>query len=70
MKEIIGDYKAVLDLGEMKVDLVLHIEDIDKVTLDLPSQGAMGIEATNIAFKEANLSFSVAAMGMSFAGRI
>lgn len=68
MKEIIGDYKAVLDLGEMKVDLVLHIEDIDKVTLDLPSQGAMGIEATNIAFKEANLSFSVAAMGMSFAG--
>ncbi|AJH14270.1 S9 family peptidase [Myroides profundi] len=68
MKEIIGDYKAVLDLGEMKLDLVLHIEDIDKVTLDLPSQGAMGIEATNIVFKEANLSFSVSAMGMSFAG--
>lgn len=68
MKEIIGDYKAVLDLGEMKLDLVLHIEDIDKVTLDLPSQGAMGIEATNIVFKEAHLSFSIAAMGMSFAG--
>ncbi|MEC4052965.1 S9 family peptidase [Myroides odoratimimus] len=68
MKEIIGDYKAVLDLGEMKLDLVLHIKDADKVTLDLPSQGAMGIEATNIAFKEANLSFSVAAMGMSFVG--
>jgi len=68
MKEIIGDYKAVLDLGEMKLDLVLHIEDTDKVTLDLPSQGAMGIEITNITFKEANLSFSVAAMGMSFAG--
>ncbi|MDM1414474.1 S9 family peptidase [Myroides odoratimimus] len=68
MKEIIGDYKAVLDLGEMKLDLVLHIEDTDKVTLDLPSQGVMGIEITNITFKEANLSFSVAAMGMSFAG--
>ncbi|MDM1397731.1 S9 family peptidase [Myroides odoratimimus] len=68
MKEIIGDYKAVLDLGEMKLDLVLHIKKIDDVTLDLPSQGAMGIAATNIVYKESDLSFSVSAIGMSFVG--
>ncbi|MEK6493586.1 S9 family peptidase [Myroides odoratimimus] len=68
MKEIIGDYKAVLDLGEMKLDLVLHIKKIDDVTLDLPSQGAMGIAATNIVYKESDLSFSLSAIGMSFVG--
>ena len=68
MKEIIGDYKAVLDLGEMKLDLVLHIKKIDDVTLDLPSQGAMGIAATNIVYNESDLSFSVSAIGMSFVG--
>ncbi|MDM1405709.1 S9 family peptidase [Myroides marinus] len=69
MKDIIGDYKAVLDLGEMQLDLVLHIVENNIVTLDLPSQGAMGIEASNIVVSNESIDFSITAMQMSFSGK-
>ncbi|KUF40381.1 S9 family peptidase [Myroides marinus] len=69
MKDIIGDYKAVLDLGEMQLDLVLHITEDNIITLDLPSQGAMGIEASNVVVSDGSVDFSITAMQMSFSGK-
>lgn len=69
MKDIIGDYKAVLDLGEMQLDLVLHITEDNIITLDLPSQGAMGIEASNVVVSDGSIDFSITAMQMSFSGK-
>ena len=68
MKELIGDYKATLDLGEMKLDLVLHIKEDKEVTIDLPSQGAMGLEASSVVISDATVAFSITAMAMSFSG--
>ncbi|MDR0194738.1 MAG: S9 family peptidase [Myroides sp.] len=69
MKDIIGDYKAVLDLGEMQLDLVLHITEDNIITLDLPSQSAMGIEASNVVVSDGSIDFSITAMQMSFSGK-
>lgn len=68
MKELIGDYKATLDLGEMTLDLVLHINEDKEVTIDLPSQGAMGLEASSVVISDATVAFSITAMAMSFSG--
>lgn len=68
MKELIGDYKATLDLGEMTLDLVLHIKEDKEVTIDLPSQGAMGLEASSVVISDATVAFSITAMAMSFSG--
>ncbi|MGL4582238.1 MAG: S9 family peptidase, partial [Flavobacterium sp.] len=68
MKELIGDYKATLDLGEMTLDLVLHINEDKEVTIDLPSQGAMGLEASNVVINDTAVAFSITAMAMSFSG--
>lgn len=68
--KLIGDYKAVLNLGEMQLDLIAHVSNELTITIDLPTQGAMGLEATNVVCEGDNLSFSVAAMGLSFAGAL
>ncbi|WP_121965532.1 S9 family peptidase [Myroides sp. N17-2] len=68
MKELIGDYKATLDLGEMTLDLVLHITEDKEVTIDLPSQGAMGLEASSVVISDTTVAFSITAMAMSFSG--
>lgn len=69
MKDMIGDYKAVLDLGEMQLDLILHIKEDNKITLDLTSQGAMGIETSNVVVSDGSIDFSITAMQMSFSGK-
>ncbi|MCC9043174.1 hypothetical protein LNQ81_10865 [Myroides sp. M-43] len=68
MKELIGDYKATLDLGAMTLDLVLHINEHKEVTIDLPSQGAMALEASSVVINDAAVTFSITAMAMNFSG--
>lgn len=73
MKNIVGDWKALLQLGEMEVEMLLHLKNENEVivvTIDLPKLGASGIVGSNVNLDENELSFTIAQMGMSFNGKI
>lgn len=73
MKNIVGDWKALLQLGEMEVEMLLHLKNENEVivvTIDLPKLGASGIVGSNVNLDENELSFTIAQMRMSFKGKI
>ncbi|WP_010257421.1 S9 family peptidase, partial [Myroides injenensis] len=73
MKNIVGDWKALLQLGEMEVEMLLHLKNENEVivvTIDLPKLGASGIVGSNVNLDENELSFTIPQVGMSFNGKI
>lgn len=73
MKNIVGDWKALLQLGEMEVEMLLHLKNENEViivTIDLPKLGASGIVGSNVNLGEKELSFTIPQVGMSFKGKL
>ena len=72
--QIVGDWQGVLQAGDQKLHLVLHITQTSdgalKASLDSIDQGANGIPINEISFQGGTLSFSSAAVGGSYKGKL
>ena len=69
-QQITGDWNGLLNVGQ-ELPIVLHIEKTEggySGTLDSPAQKAFGMEMSTISFKKDSLTFSIARIGMSYAG--
>src|SRR4249919_3069041 len=59
--QIVGDWQGVLQAGDQKLHLVLHITQTSdgalKASMDSIDQGANGIPINEISFQGGNLSF-------------
>lgn len=69
---IIGAYKAQLKIEEMQLMVVMKItpsSDGVEVSIDLPEQGAIGLQAVNVDSTDKLLSFQVNELGMQFEGK-
>ncbi|MDR2221432.1 MAG: S9 family peptidase [Flavobacteriaceae bacterium] len=69
---IIGAYKAQLKIEEMQLMVVMKItpsSDGVEVSIDLPEQGAIGLQAVNVDWTGKLLSFQVNELGMQFEGK-
>lgn len=66
----VGTWEGVLDLGQARLRLVLHVSRADdgsmSGTLDSPDQGATGIPATEVSVSDGELHFAVANLGMTY----
>ncbi len=69
-QQITGDWNGLLNIGQ-ELPIVLHIEKTDSGysgSLDSPAQKAYGIEMSTISFEKDSITFSIARIGMSYAG--
>lgn len=59
---VVGDWEGTI-AAQMDIPLVIHITETEDgglaATMDSPSQGAMGLPATDVTFSEGTLTFSV-----------
>ncbi|MTG99093.1 prolyl oligopeptidase family serine peptidase [Myroides sp. BIT-d1] len=71
MKEIEGIYKAQLVIQEMSLALIMKVAlkgDNLEVSIDLPEQGAVGLQATQVSFENSTLVYQVKEIGMLYQG--
>lgn len=72
--ELAGPWQGSLDLGEIRLRLVFHLEAAHDggytATLDSPDQGATGIPASRVAVDEGAVEIEVAAIGGAYSGRL
>ena len=72
-QELDGSYKGTLDVQGMQMDLIYNISssaDGLKATLDVPVQGASGIELDSVILQDNQVTITSAKMKMSFTGTI
>ncbi len=72
-QEIIGTWSGELSIQGYKLKLNFNIEksgDELKSTMDSPSQGAFGIQASKTAFVNSELSIDISAAGISYKGKL
>ena len=67
---IAGDWLGTLPTGAVELRLVLHLEAVCetqlKGTLDSPDQGASGIAASQVVFREGHLEVTIPAVAGSY----
>lgn len=66
-----GDWKGTLNVGVVKLDLVLHISKKDgalSATLDSPDQGATGLPIDSINVTGKSLRFEMKSLGANYEG--
>jgi uncharacterized protein len=67
-----GNYEGLLDIGVVKLQLILHIEQHGShahAKLDIPEQKAKGIPMQNVILTADSLSFSFSQGGFSYKGK-
>ncbi|HZS10056.1 MAG TPA: alpha/beta hydrolase [Blastocatellia bacterium] len=73
-KGIKGDWAGVLDVGSLKLNLILHItqesEGALRGTMDSPDQGANGLKIDTIALQGQTLQFEMKQIGASYEGKL
>src|SRR5271165_6055841 len=71
-QQIAGDWRGTLSAGGAEFRLVLHISAAQDgtltATLDSPDQGAGGIPASAVAFKDSKLSLTIESINGSYEG--
>lgn len=66
-----GAWHGSLELGPVKLPLVLHVDKKDSgysATMDSPNQGAKGIPVTSVLFENNKLSFTIINLGVEYEG--
>ncbi|TJZ63131.1 S9 family peptidase [Sphingobacterium olei] len=71
--QIKGDWKGTLELQGVSLDLIFHITEKDgklKGTMDVPTQGAMGLPLTEVKFENSLLMLSQTQAGIKYEGTL
>ena len=71
--QITGDWKGALSVGGMSMELVIHITESDgtySATLDVPMQGAAGINIETVKFESGQLLLSSSLLSLSYKGTL
>jgi pimeloyl-ACP methyl ester carboxylesterase len=66
-----GDWRATLNAGAAKLDLILHVirkDDTLTATLDSPDQGATGLAVDSITVSGKSLRFEMKSLGADYEG--
>lgn len=72
-QDITGTWNGELNIQTVKLKLVFHIQKTVNgynATMDSPNQGAKGIQATSVSFKNRTLKIVVANIGLSYEGTL
>ncbi|SFG06257.1 S9 family peptidase [Prevotella sp. KH2C16] len=73
-QDITGSWKGNLDAGIQKVEMVFNFtkapDGSNQCTIDVPEQGAQGIPAQLFHLSKDSVSLQVAAVGMSYTGKL
>lgn len=72
-QDITGKWKGLLKIQGMELDLYFNIMKKSgnySATLDVPKQGATGIEVTAIVLEDATLNISVGGLGITYSGMV
>ncbi len=72
-QELNGSYSGMLDVQGMQMELIYNIstsEDGLKATLDVPAQGATGIELDSVILQDNQVTITSAKMKMTYIGTI
>ena len=68
--DVVGDWLGTLATGGIELRIVLHIEAVGEThltgTMDSPDQGASGIPATRVVFREGRLEVTVPAVAGTY----
>lgn len=70
-QELNGSYSGNLEVQGMKMELIINITPTDKgysATLDVPMQGASGIELDSVILQDNNVTITSAKMGLVYKG--
>ncbi len=72
-QELKGSYSGTLDVQGMQIELIYNIstsEDGLKATLDVPAQGATGIELDSVILQDDQVTITSAKMKMTYTGSL
>lgn len=72
-QELNGSYSGTLEVQGMQMELIYNITptaDGYSATLDVPAQGASGIELDSVLLQDKNITITSAKMGMTYTGTI
>ena len=69
-QNISGSWKGLLELGVLKLNIVVNIATDGTCTLDSPDQGAKGIPAKIITISADALKFKASAIGAEYEGKL
>lgn len=70
---IIGDWKGELDVQGTKLEIIFHITDTDgalATTMDVPAQGAAGIDIDETTFADNKLTLKAPQLGITYSGEL
>ena len=69
--QISGDWIGAIEVQETEIELIFHIIEVNgtySATMDLPSQGAAGIDIGKVEFVDNQLFFSIPQMQLLYKG--
>lgn len=72
-QEVTGDWGGTLRAGTQSLKIVLHIAEADSgyaVTMDSPDQGAFGLSASSVEYREPELSVKWDRLKAAFTGKV
>lgn len=72
-QELNGSYSGSLEVQGMQMELIFNISPADDgytATLDVPMQGASGIELDSVVLQDENVTISSAKMGLTYTGTV
>lgn len=72
-QELKGSYSGTLEVQGMQMELIFNITPTDtgySATLDVPMQGASGIELDSVILQDKNITISSAKMGLTYTGTV
>lgn len=69
-QSLAGSWNGTLDVGAAALNLVFHVGSDNKVTMDSPDQGAMGIETTTKCLTADSISVELPALQAQFSGKL
>lgn len=70
---VTGDWNGILDVGTLKLRIVLHIEQGDDgyaATMDSPDQGAYGIAASDVTVSGDSVTVAFSQLGARYSGAV
>jgi dipeptidyl aminopeptidase/acylaminoacyl peptidase len=72
-QELNGSYSGNLEVQEIQMELIFNISPTDagySATLDVPMQGASGIELDSVILQDGNVTITSAKLGLSYTGTV
>ncbi len=72
-QELNGSYSGTLEVQGMQMELIFNISPTDDgytATLDVPAQGASGIELDSVVLQDKNITISSAKMQLTYNGKV